>query len=113
MSCAVCRNPDQKQKRKEWGCDGPTGTALSITCPMCDGNTPSCDECGGTARIPFRDCPNRVLTPEHFDVVRTATLMECGVMPTNHGWLDMPQSLMQALQIVARERRRIEDAKRG
>lgn len=113
MSCSVCRQPEYAGKRLEWGCDGPTGNTLAIACPMCDGLDKDCEECAGTARVPVRDCPNRILTSDEFDVVRTVTMLEAGVTPTGHGWYELPHWLLQAMAVVTKERRRIEEAKRG
>lgn len=113
MTCTQCHRPENAALRKTWGCDGPTGKLVAVFCWLCEGKDVECEHCHGTARIPMPRCPNTVLTSEHWDAVRAASMLEVGILPTAAGWLEHPVTMMQAVSLVTRERARLEEQKRG
>lgn len=113
MSCSVCRKPEAAEQRLAWGCDGPTAASpLRIYCWVCEGHDPDCVLLCRGGEILERRCPHSILQPEHWDAVRAATLLELGLLPTSRGWDEHPNSLMQAVSIVSRERARQEELRR-
>lgn len=98
VNCRTC-----PPGRRVWrGCEVPSERPiLRITCPHCLGA--GCEECRQGRFEVFR-CPGRTVPRIAWELCRDLGLLESGILPGEGGWLDQPQTWVDALDLLASER---------
>lgn len=97
--------------RKAWrGCEEPApAPVLRITCPECGGV--GCASCLA-GRLEIFRCPGATVPALYWELCRDLSLLEGGILPGPGGWLDQPQSWIEALDLLAGERAEAEEERR-
>lgn len=65
-----------------------------------DGAEVMCLACGGSGRFEVAACPREELSADVFAALTAADLAEIGCLPSAGGWLDQPQSLIEAIRMI-------------
>lgn len=76
---------------------------FEIDCPQCRGQDASCPDCEGYGKQQFHRCKHTFYSQEHLDVVRSVSMLECGVLPCAGGWTDQAATWVDAVGIVRSE----------
>lgn len=104
--CPRCREP---KLREQWGCDAPAKWPIfSSTCPACLGA--GCEECQQKGQVQHYRCPKSQSSGPAFEVIRLASAVEAGFLPTAGGYGDQPSAIMRLIEIALHERAEIERA---
>lgn len=112
QDCRRCRGDDDetRQRRSEWGCDGPASKPWgSIRCVECDGDDEKCAACGGSGKTPLDLCPYAAVRATERLMVDAAELAGAGVLACEGAWFEQPATFIDALKLLLRARKRIDD----
>ena len=104
--CPRCREP---KLREQWGCDAPAKWPIfSSTCPACLGA--GCEECHNKGQVQHNRCPKSQSSDAASEIIRLASAVEAGFLPTAGGYGDQPGRIMRLIEIALHERGEIERA---
>lgn len=112
--CSVCRQPDQEEKRREWGCRQDRAEPWGfMSCMACTSKDAECAVCDGTRRLPLMRCPWSMIGRRERFVVECAVQLDASLPPwPDLGWLEWPATFVDALRIVAQERAEIRERRK-
>lgn len=111
QTCQRCRSDDEPDLRKQWGCDAPQSDPVQwIGCGECDGHDTSCRHCNGTGLLALHRCPWAMMdeSPQCFEVVQYANLIEAGILPVAGGLREQSAVFVDGLKHVLRNKAQIE-----
>lgn len=125
-SCPACVRGGEIL-RDRWGCDRKAPAPVyATTCPRCAGFDEGCPEpdideetgensggCGGSGEAWQYRCPSSQVRADVWDVVRSYSLIESGMLPDEGGFYDQSAAFVDAVSVIGGERAKIEEERRA
>ncbi len=94
-------------------------SASKLNCRKCTNELKGFRGCNGKPEQPFifqgKDldrCPLKLITPESFWLIKLHNYFEQGFLPFEGSILRQPAKILEAFDIIDREKQRIKDARR-
>ena len=106
--CITCQTDEHV--RQSWGCTEDAPHAIDRRPCHC-GNIAQCPQCHGTGFVELKRCPYKIIPANIQHTLRYAALAREGLWPEPGGAMDQSQSFLDAMSIINREIKDLEEAR--
>jgi hypothetical protein len=77
---------------------------VNIRCVLCgDGGIEDCPGCGGGGQMKITECPEKLITPDVWEMIELAGFYKKGLPPVAGGVLDQAHSFIEAAGFIFSE----------